>query len=58
MCMILLGIELREPLANDAIDLIGLLKLSPVGSGQTLREHRQDVRTRGQNGSYVEGVVR
>ena len=33
-CMLLLGIELREPLANDAIYLIGLLKVSPVGSGQ------------------------
>jgi hypothetical protein len=31
-CM-LLRIELREPLANNAIDLIGLLKLSPMGSG-------------------------
>ena len=58
MCLLLLSIELREPLANDAIDLIGLLKVSPVGSGQSLREHRQDVRTQGQNGSYVEGVVR
>lgn len=51
--MLLLGIELREPLANNAIDLIGLLKLSPVGSGQSLREHRQIARMRGQNGSYV-----
>src|ERR1700761_8665336 len=44
-CMLLLGIELREPLANNAIDLIGLLKLSPVGSGQSLRERRQIART-------------
>ena len=59
MCMLLLGsFELREPLANDAIDLIGHLKLGPVGGRQSLREHRQDAKTRGQNGSYVEGMVR
>ena len=28
-----LRVELRKPLANNAIDLIGLLKLSPMGSG-------------------------
>ena len=44
MCMLLLGIELREPLANDAVDLIGHLKLGPVSRGQSLREYRQDVR--------------
>ena len=52
-CMLLLGIKLREPLANNAIDLIGHLKMSPVGCGQSLREHRQIARTRGQNGSYM-----
>ena len=51
--MLLLGIKLREPLANNAIDLIGHLKMSPVGCGQSLREHRQIARTRGQNGSYM-----
>lgn len=56
-CMLLLSIKLREPLAHNAIDLIGLLKLSPVGRWQSLREHRQIVRTRGRNTSYVEGVV-
>jgi hypothetical protein len=56
--MILLGIKLREPLAHNAIDLIGLLKLSPVGRWQPLHENRQIVRTRGRNASYVEGVVR
>ena len=44
MCMLLLGIELRKPLANDAVDLIGHLKLSPVTGGKSLREYRQDVR--------------
>jgi hypothetical protein len=43
--MILLGIKLREPLAHNAIDLIGLLKLSPVGRWQPLHENRQIVRT-------------
>lgn len=56
--VLLLGIKLREPLAHNAIDLIGLLKLSPVSRGKSLREHRQIVRTRGRNASYVEGVVR
>ena len=35
--VLLLGIKLREPLAHNAIDLIGLLKLSPVGRGKSLR---------------------
>ena len=56
--MRLLGIKFREPLAHNAIDLIGLLKLSPVGRGQSLRAHRQIVRTRGRNASYMERVIR
>ncbi len=57
-CVLLLGIKLHEPLANNAIDLIRHLKLGPVGSGQSLHEHRQDVMTTGQNSSYVKSVVR
>jgi hypothetical protein len=56
--MLLLGIKLREPLAHNAIDLIRLLKLGPVGRGQSLCEHRQIVRKRGRNATYVERVVR